>query len=136
MPNIQKSIALVKQLLIQNADITDVVSDRIHTTHFYDLDNVTIDYPMIIIDHDGGSAGYGRSHQVVNIHIYVYSKYNVDQCLEIYEKIYNTIQGEGLTNVNVNDRGYIREEERPINGFNQKTMSYFVMAKYVLISAG
>ena len=58
MPNVQNSISLIKRKLIQNADITDIVEDRIHTTHFYDLDNITIEYPMIIIDHDGGSAGY------------------------------------------------------------------------------
>lgn len=136
MPNVQNALSLVKRSLIQNADITDIVADRIHTSHFYDLDNVTIEYPMIVIDHDGGSAGYGKSHQTVDVHIYVYSKYNVDQCLEIYNLIYNTIQAKGIGNSEVSDRGYIRETERPINGYNQKTMSYFVMAKYLIITAG
>jgi hypothetical protein len=136
MPNIQNSISLIKRSLIQNSDITDIVSDRIYSSHFYDLDNSTIEYPMIIVDYDGGRAGYGKSHQIVNIHIYVYSKYNTDQCLEIYETIYETLQGKGLGNPNVNDKGYIRENIRPVNGYNSKTMSYYCMAEYLLITSG
>ena len=115
---------------------TDIVSDRIYTTHFYDLDNVNIEYPLIIIDFESGMAGYGKSYQRFDIAIYAYSKYNVDQCLQIYSKIYDTLQASRLNNSNIADKGYIREIKRPDNGYNDKVMSYYVIGTFQVLTAG
>jgi hypothetical protein len=136
MPDTQNVIAIVKKLLIDNSEITDLVQDRIHTSHFYDLDNVTIQYPMIVLDFDSGRAGYGKSYQIFDLNIYVYSNINSDQCLSIYSKVYDTLQASRLYNSNLEDKGYIREVERPSNGYNDKVMSYFVLGIYRAITAG
>lgn len=136
MPNTQNVLALVKKLLIDNSEITDLVSDRIHTTHFYDLDNITVEYPCIILDFRSGKAGYGKSHQVFDLDIYVYSNINNDQAISIYSKIYETLQGVRLYNININDKGYIREVKRPDNGYNPKVMSYYSMGVFEIITAG
>lgn len=136
MPSMQNAIAIVKKLLIDNPQITSIISDRVHTTHFYDLDNVTIKYPMIVLDFDGGRAGYGKSHQIFDLYVYVYSDINVDQCLSIYDIVYETLQASRLYNSNLEDIGYIRETERPKNGYNSKTMSYYSLSKYRVITAG
>ena len=136
MPDTQNVIAIVKKLLIDNSDITDIVQDRIHTSHFYDLDNITIEYPMIILDFQAGRAGYGKSHQIFNLDVYVYSNINSDQCLSIYSKVYETLHASRLYNSNLEDKGYMREITRPENGYNGKVMSYFVMGTFMVATAG
>ena len=136
MPDIQNILTLVRNRLFSNPDITDEVEDRIHTSHFYDLDNSSTIHPMIILDPVGGYSSYAKSWQRAELHIYVYSQYNLDQCLRIYQLVYNELQASGLNNPNVLDKGYLRETERPINGYNDQVRSYYLRATYEIYTAG
>ena len=136
MPSTRNAIAIIKKLLMDNADITDLVEDRIRTEHFYNMDDASVEYPIIILDPLKGMAGRGKSHQIFDLEVYVYSKYTIDQCFEIYELIYNTLHSSRMVNSNFEDKGTLVEIERPETGFNDKIMSYYCIATYKVMTAG
>jgi len=136
MPNTQNILTLIRNKLLGVASVTDEVEDRVHTSHFYDLDNASIVYPMIILNPVGGFSSYSKSWAKTELHIYVYSQYNLDQCLRIYQLVYNSLQAEGLSNTNISDKGYLRETARPTNGYNDQTRSYYLRATYQIYTAG
>ena len=136
MPNVQNVLAVIRNNLMSESDITDEVEDRIHTSHFFDLDNSSIVHPMIILDPVGGYSSYSKSWQRIELHIYVYSQYNLDQCLRIYEYVYNKLQADPVVNINISDKGYMRETSRPMNGYNDQTKSYYLRSSYTIYTAG
>ena len=52
----QDLLIAVRRKLIASSEVTALVKDRVHTTHFYDFDNGTIERPAIVIEQVGGSS--------------------------------------------------------------------------------
>ena len=82
--DISDVMSAVRRKLINNADVTELVKDRIYTKHFYDFDNGTVPMPLVIVDLDGGLANYGGGNQRLTLYIYVYSRESTAECGEIY----------------------------------------------------
>jgi len=122
----------VRRTLISNADVTELVKDRIYTKHFYDFDNGTIPMPLVIVDLDSGLANYGGGNQRLTLYIYVYSRESTAECGEIYEKIYTALHAQRLVGDTI--KGMTQEISRPLCDYNYQARSYFYRATYLVLA--
>lgn len=134
--SVQNALSLIRNVLMSDSNITDLVLDRVHNTHFYDFDNGTVEYPLIILDNRAGAANYSMASQSFQLNIYVYSMMSIDECFQIYSNVYSALNATRLHAEHISAAGYLVETGRPINGFNSESKSYFVMAQYQVYTAG
>ena len=134
MISVQAVQSAIRKKLIGNSTVTALVSDRIYTTHFYDFDNGTVEFPMVIIELEGGTANYGGGNQSVSFFLYSYSRESSSEAGEIYDALCSALHGEKLEYEGVS--GFIQEVARPVSGYNPQARSYFQRGSWLTLSAG
>ena len=130
----QDLLIAVRRKLIASSTITALVQDRIHTTHFYDFDNGTIELPAIIIEQVGGEANYGAGNQSSTLYLYAYSKESSAQSGAVYDAVFSALHAERIEGDTI--KGFAQEVSRPISGYNSVSRSYFSRGSFLFLVAG
>tara|TARA_Y100000593_G_C4309554_1_gene337651 strand:+ start:214 stop:630 length:417 start_codon:yes stop_codon:yes gene_type:complete len=134
--SVENSLLLIRNHLLSNSSITNIVSDRVLTDHFYDFDNTTVQMPLIILDIEGGSANYGMEAQAMKMDVYCYSKTSSSQTVSLYDALYLALHAQRLSNDGIPTKGYAYETERPDTGYNNQIRAWYSMGKYTVNLAG
>lgn len=128
-------LAVIRSLLLGSSAITKLVSNRIRTAHIADADAIPLDYPFVIVAPLTGTSRYNRHVMNTQLEVYVYSKTSVDECLQVYEQLYDVLQAGRLHREGIATKGVIRETERPREGYHDGMVAWYVRATYDVISA-
>ena len=134
--SVENTLLLVRSHLISQSSVTDIVSDRILTDHFYDFDNSTVQMPLIILDIQGGESNYGMENQQLELDIYCYSKTSSSETVSLYDTLYSSLHAQRLSISGINPKGYAYEVKRPDTGYNDKIRAWYSIGKYKLNIAG
>ena len=134
----QHSVAmqLIRRALLQNTSIVNAVEDRVHLDHFYSYEAQNTVMPAIIIDPRGGRAASGKSHQRLQIDIYVYDKQSAGRTEKIYDILYEALNCVRLYHSDTAQAGYCKELFRPLSGYNNEIKAYFRRGTFVYYGAG
>ena len=130
--NSQSLIALLRHTLMQNTSLTDLVGGRIYGAHVHTPDSITVVYPLVIIELEGGSVGTSSSYQQQIIFLYGYSRESIGQAIEIYDAAHASLHHQLLKRAGNPVAGYAMETLRPEQGWNEQVQSHFVRGMYVL----
>ena len=130
------AMQLIRRCLLQNQNIVSHVSDRVYLDHFYSYEAQNTVMPAIIIDPRGGRAGYAKSHQRLQIDVYIYDKQSSGRVEKIYDAIYEALHCTRLFHSDTTQAGYCKELFRPLSGFNNEIKAYFRRATFIYYGAG
>jgi hypothetical protein len=134
--HIGTSLQLIRRTLIADKSLQNLIEGRVYTSHFIDYDNKTTPMPLVILDNRGGSANYSMKLQRLILHIYAYSERSSAQAADVYNKVYTALNGQELARSTLSVGGYMYEQERPLNGFNEQIRGWFYRGTFILNSAG
>ena len=131
-----EAIQLIKQKLFETSAVTDLVGINIFTSHFLDYDTANVQMPCIIIEATGGYGNYAKATQRLTVDIYSYSKLSNAQAEQIYDALYEALQGVSLSHADITQSGYIYEQYRPFGAQNEFLKAWFRRGTYVVHTAG
>ncbi len=126
----------LRSLLLSNTDVSGYVGDNIHTAHIYDADAGTTPMPCIILQLESGFGMYNRAVQFQSYEIYAYSKISQAQAMTVYNAVYDVLQAGRLYVDGITTKGLITERSRPVSGYNDRLMAWWVRAGWHVAAAG
>jgi len=129
-------LQLIRMKLLSSSDLTDLVDERIHTSHYMDFDNETRPLPCVILELAGGEMNYSQKFQSVTIYVYAYSNQNSAQALEVYHLSTLSLHAQRINNSDVSLSGMLEETTRPISGYNDKVRSWYVRGSFLAMTVG
>ena len=129
-------LQLVRLHLLSNSAVTDLVGERIHTTHFMDFDDVTRQLPAVILELAGGSMAYNQNFQSATMFLYCYSAQNSAQTLDLMQACKNALHAERLAHNSIGMRGMLEESTRPIQGYNDSVRAWYCRSTYLALTVG
>ena len=100
---------VLREMILSVSDITDIVENRVFSTHFIDYETATTQFPCVIIERLGGRAAYAESFQTVSFAIYCYSKVSMDEAMTLYDLVYSNVNGVRLHIDGLSTKGYCLE---------------------------
>ena len=101
-----------------------------------------IPMPCIILENEGGPAGFAAPIQQLSLRIHVWSRKSQPECYEIYEiarklvdmsRLHSDVESNG-TKVNQTS-GYMRQVNRPSGGYAEEVQSYFCNGRFNIYTA-
>jgi hypothetical protein len=128
-------IQVVREMLLTVSDITDIVENRVFSTHFIDYERATTQFPCIIIERIGGKAAYAESFQKVSFAVYCYSKVSTDEAMSIYDLVYSNINATRLYIDGLDTKGYCLETERPKDDYNMSCKGWYAKGRFLSYNA-
>ena len=129
-------LQLIRLKLLSTSGVTDLVGERIHTSHYMDFDNVTRPLPCIILELAGGEMAYNQRFQSSSIYIYTYSNQNSAQALQVYHQCTLALHAERISHDSLTLKGMMEETTRPISGYNDKVQSWYVRGSFLGLIVG
>ena len=136
MNSTTQTLQLIRHHLLGVSAVTDIVSDRVHTAHFYDFENLNVIFPLVVIEQTGGVGNYGMKAQRVEIEVYCYARDSSQKSKQLYDAVYQNLNGAGLKNSNVSVAGYVYEQTRPTSGFNPAAQAFYCSGTFIINTAG
>lgn len=134
--NSSELLQLIRLHLLKQSSVTDLVGERIHTTHFMDFDDVTRQLPAVIIELAGGDMNYNQHLQSATLFVYCYSAQNSAQALQVYEQCQSALHAIRLSHSSLTMRGMLEESTRPIQGYNDSVRAWYCRATYLGLTVG
>lgn len=124
---------LIHQLLSSDT-IQGLVGDRIRTQHAMDADVEGVVYPCIILEALIGFGRYQAGFQTITYDIYCYSHISTDEAELVYDALFSRLHAARLVDKSgvIASTGGARELERPDDGWNEKTKSWWVRGKWLV----
>lgn len=129
--SIVEVIQVIRETLLSSSDITDIVSNRVYSTHFIDYEEATANFPCVIIERQGGNARYADSMQSINYSIYTYSKIGIDEAMELYDNVYKQLHSMRLHVDGLDTKGYSIETSRPIEDYNMVCKGWYAKGNFL-----
>ena len=129
-------LQLIRLKLLSTSAVTDLVGERIHTSHYMDFDNETRPLPAVIIELQGGDMNYGQKFQSTTLYIYTYSNQNSAEATELYHQVTLALHAQELNHAELTLKGMIEETTRPISGYNDKVRSWFLRGSFLAMTVG
>ena len=133
--NIVDTVQLIRQHLLSASSVTDLVSNRVYSTHFIDYEQATSKFPCVIIERTGGNARYADSMQSVTFDIYTYSKIGIDEAMDIYHQVYVELHGNRLYLDGIDTKGYSIETSRPREDYNMVCKGWYAKGNFICYTA-
>ena len=128
-------IQVIREKLLSVSGVTDIVENRIFSTHFIDYEIATTQFPCVIIERLGGDAMYAESFQKIKFAIYCYSKVSADEALSIYDLVYEELNGRRLHVDGLDIKGYCFETERPVEDYNTVCKGWYAKGRFLSYNA-
>lgn len=129
-------LQLIRLHLLSQSSVTDLVDERIHTTHFMDFDDLTRELPCVIVELAGGDMAYNQKLQGVSLYVYCYSAQNSAQTLQLYQEVTNALHTERLHHSALSLNGFAQETTRPIQGYNDSVRAWYCRSTYLALTVG
>lgn len=129
-------LQLIRLKLLSTSSVTDLVGERIHTSHFMDFDNETRKLPCIVLELAGGEMNYSQRFQQVSLYIYAYSNQNSAQALQVYHQTTLSLHAERIEHASLTLKGMIEETTRPTSGYNDKVRSWYARGSFLAMTVG
>lgn len=127
--------ALLRQHLLADSSVTELVGSRIRTEHAQDPDTA-LTYPLVILDLEFGTGGYQGGWQRWTVDIYCYSDESQAVADTLYDAVYLALQANRLFKPGISARGLAREVERPESGYNDEVRAWWVRGVWTVNTAG
>tara|TARA_B100000282_G_scaffold198765_1_gene145361 strand:+ start:9518 stop:9937 length:420 start_codon:yes stop_codon:yes gene_type:complete len=129
-------LQLIRLKLLESSDITDLVGERVHTSHYMDFDDVTRQLPCIILELAGGDMAYNQKLQQTTVYIYAYSSQNSAETLNVYHKCTLALHAQRIMHESLTLKGLMEETTRPISGYNDKVRSWYCRGSFIALMVG
>jgi len=129
-------VQLMRNTLLANSLVTNLVGSRVMTSHRFDASQTTIDMPVLILAPQGGFAMSNKAKQEQVVHLYSYSKYSFGETLDVYAAAFDALCSERLYDPNVATAGYCYESDRPRTGFNDRLIAWYARGTWIAQAAG
>lgn len=129
-------VQVLRSLLISDSVVSGFVGDNIHTAHIYDADAGTVPMPCLILELESGFGMYNRTVQFQDYDLYAYSKISQAEAMQVYNAAYDALQACRLSLDGVSTKGLITERSRPVSGYNDRLMSWWVRGSWHVAAAG
>lgn len=126
---------VLRESLLSVSGITDIVENRIFSTHFIDYETATTQFPCVIIERIGGRAAYAKSFQMITFDIYCYSKISVDESMTLYDLVYENISASKLDVDGLGIKGYCMETQRPSQDYNIVCKGWYAKGRFLSYNA-
>lgn len=129
-------VQIIRQKLIEDESVSNIVGANIYTAHIYDADDGTSPMPCIIVTLETGFSMSNRAVQFQDYEVYAYSKISQGEAMGLYDKIYSTLQSGRLAVDGISAKGLMTERTRPISGYNDRLKAWWVRAGWHVAAAG
>lgn len=128
-------VQVVRGNLLAAAAVSALVSDRVFGAHVEDPDAQTVDYPLVILDDEGGGdlRRFGRLQELV-LKVWAYSRVSGDEAHAIYDACAQVLHVERLTLAGVDHVVVCQERGRPRGGWNESTRAHYVVGRWRLMA--
>ena len=123
---------LLRNTLLKQDSITDIVGDRIHGGHLQNPDADSAEYPLVVVSFTSGSVGFSSGYQQVSMELWAYSRRSAGRAAELYDACFAAVHHQGLREDSVNVAGYAAEILRPEEGWNEKIRAYYAQGMFSL----
>lgn len=126
-------LALLRNHLLADDTVTDLVGDAVRTAHVVNPD-ATLEYPLVILEVTSGSSGYQGGIRRVNVDVYAYSDESQDAADTVYDAVYLALQAARLwdSTSTISAAGFAQEASRPVEGYNEVTRSWYARGTWTI----
>jgi hypothetical protein len=130
----QTTRQLLRQWLLADEAVRTATDGAVFGAHLNSADAGTVlkGTPLVVIDLQGGFAVYTAAVQDQDFDVWCYSKMSLDKAAEVYDLCFARLQGECIKVGNVDMCGVTREVARPIDGFHDGMMAWYVRGRWTL----
>ena len=122
---------LVRDVLLANAAVSALVGPRVFGAHLQTPDSRSVDYPLVVLDIQAGTAGTS-SVQRFTLDVWAYARTSAGDALVLYDACQAALQQELLRRDGVGVAGYIVEQTRPIEGWNDTVRAYYAQGDFTV----
>lgn len=123
--NASDVVRVVTGALAGNSGVTAEVAGRVYGAHLEDPDAGTVDYPLVIVESQGGSLDYQGVVQFSDLHVYAYDRRSSGAALALYDLCRVALQAQLLSASSPSARVVTREVARPVQGWNEQARAWY-----------
>lgn len=122
---------LVRDILLQDSDVTDLVGSSVYGHHLQAPDVSTVSYPMVVLEVKSGVTDVSSFQKVV-LDLYAYSRTSAGEALALYDACQKRLQQEILRRDGIDIAGYAVEQTRPNEGYNDIVRGYYCVGEFMI----
>lgn len=125
---------LLREFLLRDASITNLVGQAVYTSHLSDSDAGTVlkVNPIIILDFVSGNMRWHGAVEVQAAEFYVYSKKSAIDASRVYDALATLLQHERLIVTGIDLSAVTREAERPIDGYAKNLDAWWIRGRWLI----
>ena len=130
---------VIREYLLADSDIVDLVGDRVFTSHIEDADEangVLAEGPMLVFEFLSGSQRAHGSLQGQTFELYGYSKASSDEASQAYDLANERMHEECCKIPNIPMAGVTREIQRPVAQYNRVLRAWFMRGRWTYTATG
>ena len=131
----EQLLLLVRNHLLENEALTNLVGAEIRGVQYQDADNITVKYPRVAIEMDGGYTVAASTYQSVTMFLYAYSRDSRGDAQKIYDAVHAALQHQLLRQDGISVAGYCMESGRPDFGWSERPRAYFARGLWTVRAA-
>ena len=131
----EQLLLLLRSHLLADDTVTGFVNAEVRGAQYQDADNITVKYPRVVLEMDGGYTVAASTFQAVSFFIYVYSRDSRGSAQRIYDAVHAALQQQLLRQSGISVAGYCMEATRPDFGWSERPRAYFARAMWTLRAA-
>ena len=131
--------ALVRMGALAVPELVAHVAHRVRAGHVLDTDEIAkLAYPLIVVEVVHGQGRYQGGLQDVTLEVMAYSDESSDLAMRVYDVFYRGMQARRLIDPQgvITAKGSMREIERPWDGYNERTRSWYARGLWTATLAG
>jgi len=125
---------LLREFLLRQSSITDLVGQSVYTSHLSDSDAGTVLQvnPIIILDFLSGNLRWHGAVEVQSAEFYAYSKKSAIDASRVYDALATILQHERLIVNGIDLSAVTREAERPIDGYSKHLDAWWLRGRWLI----
>lgn len=127
-------LALRSHLLADDA-VANLVGAEVRGAQYQDPDEISVKYPRIALEMDGGYTIGATTYQTVTFFLYAYSRDSRGSAQQIYDAAHAALQQQLVRQDGVNIAGYCLETTRPDYGWSERPRAYYARGLWTLRAA-
>lgn len=129
-------VEVVTGVLAANATVNALVGGRVFGAHPELPDLETVDYPLLIVDVQGGELEYAGVVQKVDLDLYAYHRAGLGAALDLYDDSAVVLQAQSLSQSSPATVVACRELSRPVAGYNEQARAWFARGSWRATTTG
>tara|TARA_B100001093_G_scaffold2600_1_gene2649 strand:+ start:24035 stop:24451 length:417 start_codon:yes stop_codon:yes gene_type:complete len=122
---------LIRDVLLNDSDVSAIVGGRVFGAHLQDPDARTVEYPIVILDLRSGVASTSSVSRAT-LDLWAYSRKSGGDALRLYDACQKALQQELLRREGIAVAGYVVEQNRPNEGWNDNVRAYYAQGDFTV----